>query len=91
MKNLNLRKTGGNPQFSTKKKEAKKKGEPPCGKVENAMRPRFPLSHRACYQRPKETTRERTRTEKEGGLPAAIIDQNRRPPPQFLVVATPQF
>jgi len=35
----------------------KKEGDPPYGKVENAMRPRFPLSHRACYQR-KKTTRE---------------------------------
>ena len=38
------------------------------------MKPRFPLSHRACYQRPKkETTRERT--DKEGGLPTAVINQ----------------
>jgi hypothetical protein len=29
MKNLNLLKSGGNRQFSTKKKEAKKKGELP--------------------------------------------------------------
>jgi len=65
------------------------------------MKPRFPLSHRACHHRDEETTRERTRTTKEGGLTTAIIDPpdligpalvtNRRPTPQFLIVATPQF
>jgi hypothetical protein len=37
-----------------KEKEAKRKENRPDGKEENAMKPRFPLSHRARYQRPKE-------------------------------------
>lgn len=56
------------------------------------MKPRFPLSHRACCQRPKEeTTGSRVKSKKEGGLPTAIIHKKPRPTPQFLVVATPQF
>lgn len=59
------------------------------------MRLRFPLSHRACYQRPIETrvkVKVKVKTEAEGGLPTAVI-----PPetgdriPQFLIDATPQF
>jgi len=38
-----------------KKKEPKKKeGAPPYGKVENAMNLRFPLSHRARYEKIKD-------------------------------------
>lgn len=57
------------------------------------MRPRFPLSHRACYERTRETrVKVKVKTEAEGGLPTAVI-----PPetgdriPQFLIGATPQF
>ncbi len=39
------------------------------------MKLRFQLSHRARYQRPKETTRQRTKTMKEGGLSTATINQ----------------
>src|ERR1700682_3889030 len=42
------------------------------------MRPRFPLSHRARYRKEKDDG-ERTRTEKEGGLTTAIIDEQTRP------------
>jgi len=59
--------------------------------VENAMKPRFPLSHRACHQRPKEIG-VNVKTNAEGGLSTAII----RPEtgdriPQFLIDATPQI
>src|SRR5205085_3642249 len=33
------------------KRSKKERGPCPDGKVENAMKPRFPLSHRACHQR----------------------------------------
>lgn len=65
------------------------------------MRPRFPLSHRACYQKKREATGEEPESRKEGGLPTAIIEPpdligpadvtNRRLAPQFLVGAIPQF
>src|ERR1700682_4478498 len=42
------------------------------------MRPRFPLSHRARDRKEKDDG-ERTRTEKEGGLTTAIIDEQTRP------------
>jgi hypothetical protein len=77
--------------FSTKKKEAKKKGEPPCwksGKRDEAAFPTFPQGPPPATKR--KTTRERTRTKKEGGLSTAIIT-NPRPATQLLVGATPQF
>jgi hypothetical protein len=37
-----------------KEKEPKRKVNRPDGKVENAMKLRFPLSHRACHQRRRE-------------------------------------
>jgi hypothetical protein len=58
-----------------KEKEPKRKENRPAGKVENAMKPRFPLSHRACHHRPNRPPAERTRTKKDGGLSAAIIDR----------------
>jgi len=54
------------------------------------MRPRFPLSHRACHQKTEDDEGE-NQTRKEGGLSTAIINKNPRPTLQFLVVATPQF
>src|ERR1700682_2522195 len=42
------------------------------------MRPRFPLSHRARYRKEKDDG-ERPRTEKDGGLTTAIIDEQTRP------------
>ena len=60
--------------FHKEKKEPKKRKENrPDGKVENAMKLRFPLSHRACHQRPEETTREGPGTKKGGGLSTAVI------------------
>src|SRR5271169_5932234 len=55
-----------------KKKQKERKMNRPAGKVENAMRPRFPLPHRAC-RRGKRDDGEQRRTKKEGGLTAAII------------------
>jgi hypothetical protein len=77
--------------FHKEKRSKKERRTSPDGKEENAMRLRFPLSHRAHYKRLRKTTRERTGTEKENGLSTAIIDQSPRPTPQFLIVATPQF
>jgi hypothetical protein len=58
--------------FSTKEKRSKKEKKSPDGKVENAMTPRFPLSHRARHQRrEKKTTRDKTGTKKESGLSTA--------------------
>jgi hypothetical protein len=55
-----------------KEKRSKKEKNSPDGKVENAMKPRFPLSHRAHHKRrEKETTRERTKPTKESGLSTA--------------------
>jgi len=56
-----------------KEKEPKRKENRPAGKVENAMKPRFPLSHRACH-RNKERPGVRTQINKEGGLSAAVIN-----------------
>ncbi len=56
-----------------KEKEPKRKENRPAGKVENAMKLRFPLSHRACHQKQR-TTGDQTQTNKEGGLSAAVID-----------------
>jgi hypothetical protein len=53
--------------FPQRKKKQKRKENRPDGKEENAMKPRFPLSHRARYQRPKDDQGEK-RTTKEGGL-----------------------
>jgi hypothetical protein len=55
-------------------RKEKRKEKRPDGKVENAMKLRFPLSHRARYQKQKETTGDRTQTPKEGGLRTAAID-----------------
>ncbi len=52
---------------------------------------RFPLSHRARYQKPKHTTRERTEPKRRAACGPPSSMKNRRPPPQFLIVATPQF
>jgi len=84
-----------------KEKEPKRKENRPAGKVENAMNLRFPLSHRACYQKQGNDRGIRTQINKEGrpvgrhhasagpGRSGAVT--NRRLTPQFLVVATPQF
>jgi hypothetical protein len=56
-----------------KEKVPKRKENRPAGKVENAMKPRFPLSHRACHQKQGNDRGIRTQINKEGGLSAAII------------------
>ncbi len=61
--------------FPQRKKKQKRKENRPDGKEENAMKPRFPLSHRAHCQRPKEDHQGEKRTTKEGGLSTAIIDE----------------
>jgi hypothetical protein len=57
-----------------KEKEPKRKENRPAGKVENAMKLRFPLSHRACHQKQRNDRRIRTQINKEGGLSAAVIN-----------------
>ena len=45
------------------------------------MKLRFPLSHRACYQKQR-TTGDRTQTTKEGGLATATIDDKTETEPR---------
>src|SRR6266568_7118496 len=60
-----------------KEKRTKKERRPcPDGKVENAMKPRFPLSHRAHYQR--RTDHQGENPNREGGR---SVDRHHRPKP----------
>jgi hypothetical protein len=61
--------------ISTKKeKEAKRKKGGPCPMEKwKTQKARFPLSHRACYQRRREKKPTGDRTEVVGGLSAANI------------------
>jgi len=58
-----------------KEKEPKRKENRPAGKVENAMKLRFPLSHRACRQKQETTGRENPH--QQGGRP---VGRHHRPP-----------
>src|SRR6266571_7281140 len=60
-----------------KEKRTKKERRPcPDGKVENTMKPRFPLSHRAHYQR--RTDHQGENPNREGGR---SVDRHHRPKP----------
>src|SRR5205085_6139880 len=58
------------------KRSKKERGPCPDGKVENAMKPRFPLSHRARHHRRRD--HETENPNRKGGRP---IDRHHRPKP----------
>jgi len=54
--------------YSQRKKKQKRKENRPDGKVENAMKPRFPLSHRAYHEKPKDDHRREPKSQRRRSI-----------------------